>query len=105
MNEKINIDKFIRDRPYSVTRWNHYVFHADMGVTLLVLIITAKLISLTLSADSMRHYSKYTIVIILVIAAVITPTSDVFTLSLVALPMWLLYEVSIIIVNKVMCST
>lgn len=53
-----------------------------------------------LSADFMRSYRKHAIVIILIVAAIITPTSDVFTLSLVALPMWLLYEVSIWIVNK-----
>ena len=53
-----------------------------------------------LSADFMRRYRKQAIVIILVVAAIITPTSDVFTLSLVALPMWLLYEASIWIVNK-----
>ena len=53
-----------------------------------------------LSADFMRRYRKHAIVIILVVAAVITPTSDVFTLSLVALPMWLLYEMSILLVDR-----
>lgn len=53
-----------------------------------------------LSANFMRKYRKHAIVIILVIAAIITPTSDVFTLSLVAMPMWILYEVSIRIVKK-----
>jgi len=53
-----------------------------------------------LSADFMRHYRKHAIVTILVVAAVITPTSDVFTLSLVALPMWILYEISIFIIHK-----
>ncbi|MFR5539401.1 MAG: twin-arginine translocase subunit TatC [Barnesiella sp.] len=53
-----------------------------------------------LSDGFMRRYRKHAIVIILVVAAIITPTSDVFTLSLVALPMWILYEVSILIVNK-----
>ncbi len=53
-----------------------------------------------LSADFMRRYRKHAIVIILVVAAIITPTSDVFTLSLVALPMWLLYEASILIVKR-----
>lgn len=47
----------------------------------------------------MRRYRKHAVVIILVVAAIITPTSDVFTLSLVALPMWILYEVSILIVK------
>ena len=53
-----------------------------------------------LSADFMRRYRKHAVVIILIIAAIITPTSDVFTLSLVALPMWVLYEVSIWIVRS-----
>lgn len=47
----------------------------------------------------MRHYRKHAIVIILAVAAIITPTSDVFTLLLVAFPMWILYEISILIVK------
>lgn len=58
-----------------------------------------------LSADFMRRYRKHAIVIILVVAAIITPTSDVFTLSLVALPMWLLYEASILLVDRVKKQT
>ncbi len=53
-----------------------------------------------LSVDFMRRYRKHAIVAILVVAAIITPTSDVFTLSLVALPMWLLYEISILMVHR-----
>lgn len=53
-----------------------------------------------ISANFMRKYRRHAIVIILIVAAIITPTSDVFTLSLVALPMWLLYEASIFIVKK-----
>jgi len=53
-----------------------------------------------LSADFMRKHRKHAIVVILVVAAIITPTSDVFTLSLVAMPMWILYEISILIVNR-----
>lgn len=58
-----------------------------------------------LSAESMRKYRKHAIVIILAVSAIITPTSDVFTLSLVALPMWILYEVSILIVKQVRTKT
>lgn len=53
-----------------------------------------------LSSMDMRRFRKHSIVVILIISAVITPTSDIFTLSLVALPVWLLYEVSILIVSK-----
>lgn len=52
-----------------------------------------------ISSGFMRRYRKHAFVIILVLAAVVTPTSDVFTLSLVALPMWILYEASILIVR------
>ncbi len=53
-----------------------------------------------ISADFMRGYRRHAVAIILVVAAIITPTSDVFTLLLVSLPMWLLYEVSIWIVKR-----
>ena len=50
--------------------------------------------------DFLRKYRRHAIVVILIAAAVITPTSDVFTMSLVAMPIWLLYEVSILVVPK-----
>lgn len=53
-----------------------------------------------LNAAYMRRYRRHAIVLILIVAAVITPTSDVFTLLVVSLPMWLLYEISIWIVRR-----
>ncbi|MBQ9645454.1 MAG: twin-arginine translocase subunit TatC [Prevotella sp.] len=47
----------------------------------------------------MRYYRRHALVAILVVAAVITPTTDVFTLLIVALPIWLLYEASILVVK------
>ncbi len=47
----------------------------------------------------MTQYRRHAIVVILIIAAIITPTSDAFTLTLVSLPIYLLYELSIIIVK------
>lgn len=52
-----------------------------------------------ISADFMRRCRKHACVAILVVAAVITPTSDIFTLAIVALPMWLLYEASIYLIK------
>lgn len=54
-----------------------------------------------LSASFMCRFRKHAIVVILIISAIITPTSDVFTLLLVSLPVWLLYEISILIVKMV----
>lgn len=48
----------------------------------------------------MRHYRRHAIVLIIIAAAIITPTTDVFTLLMVALPMWLLYELSILVVGR-----
>ena len=47
----------------------------------------------------MAEYRRHAIVAILIVAAIITPTTDVFTLFVVALPIYLLYEVSIVIVR------
>ena len=52
-----------------------------------------------LKAEFMRRYRRHAFVAILVIAAVITPTADIFTLSVVAIPLYLLYEFSIFIVK------
>ena len=52
-----------------------------------------------INASMMRTWRKHAIVAILVVSAIITPTTDAFTLFIVALPIWLLYEVSILIVK------
>lgn len=53
-----------------------------------------------INSGFLRKYRKHAIVIILIVAAVITPTSDIFTLLLVSLPMYLLYEASILLISK-----
>ena len=53
-----------------------------------------------IDAAFMKKYRRHAIVVIMIIAAVITPTTDVFTLTIVTLPIYLLYEVSIMIVRK-----
>ena len=55
-----------------------------------------------LSPLFMMQYRKHAIVLILIVAAIITPTSDILTLMLVSLPMILLYEISIVVVKKTM---
>ena len=46
-----------------------------------------------------RKYRKHAVVVLLVLSAVITPTGDPFTLMIVFLPLYLLYELSIKIVR------
>ncbi len=52
-----------------------------------------------IDAAFMRKYRRHAVIVIVVIAAIITPTTDVFTLTIVTLPIYLLYEVSIGIVK------
>ena len=53
-----------------------------------------------LHRQTMQQYRRHAIVIILIIAAIITPTSDAITLAIVSIPMYLLYEVSILLVPR-----
>jgi sec-independent protein translocase protein TatC len=52
-----------------------------------------------INAAMMQSIRRHAVVAILVVAAIITPTTDAFTLIVVALPIWLLYELSIVIVR------
>ncbi|MDO4525035.1 MAG: twin-arginine translocase subunit TatC [Bacteroidales bacterium] len=54
-----------------------------------------------LTANFMKEYRRHAIVIILIVAAIITPTTDVMTLMLVTLPIYLLYEISIFAVKMI----
>lgn len=54
-----------------------------------------------LKSEYMTRYRRHAIVAILIIAAIITPTGDAFTLMIVSLPIWLLYEMSVLIVKRV----
>ena len=53
-----------------------------------------------INVQMMRAMRRHAVVAILVVAAIITPTTDAFTLFIVALPIWLLYELSILIVKS-----
>lgn len=51
-----------------------------------------------LTADLLRNYRRHAIVILMILAAIITPTADIFTLLVVTLPMYLLFEFGIFVV-------
>lgn len=70
------------------------------------LVFELPLLSWTLSAIGIlrrkffSRYRRHAVVVLLVLAAVITPTGDPFTLMIVFLPLYLLFEVSALIVKK-----
>lgn len=76
-------------------------------IFILGIVFEMPLLAWTLSAigvlhkDFFRRYRRHAVVILLIVAAVITPTSDPFTLAIVFLPLYMLYEFSAIVVKPV----
>ena len=54
-----------------------------------------------ITASFMRQYRRHAIVFILILAAVITPSPDMFTMTIVAIPIYFLFELSIIVASRV----
>ena len=62
-------------------------------------IVLAKLGLIT--AKFLKTYRKYAYIVILVVAAILTPSPDWISQAIVAMPLVLLYEISIILVKKI----
>ncbi len=65
----------------------------------LLIMILAKVGILT--ARFLRKYRRHAIVLILIAAAIITPTTDPFSLGIVTIPLYLLYEAGIRIAARI----
>ena len=73
-----------------------------MGVVFQLPVISFVLAKMgVVNAYMLAKYRKHAFIVILTLAAIITPGQDVLSLTLVSLPLYLLYEVSIFIVGKV----
>ena len=53
-----------------------------------------------LTKDFLRKSRRHAIVVLMILAAIITPSGDPFTLMVVFLPLYLLYELSIRFVRE-----
>ena len=53
-----------------------------------------------LSYNFMKTYRKHAFLIVLVIAAMITPSTDIFTMFVTALPLQLVYELSVFVARR-----
>jgi sec-independent protein translocase protein TatC len=65
----------------------------------LLMILPAKIG--VVSGSFLRKQRKYAIVIILIVAAVITPGPDVISQMTVAVPLYLLFEISIVLTRRI----
>lgn len=54
-----------------------------------------------LTPSFMREYRKHAMIVILIVAAVITPSPDIYSQILVAIPLLMLYEISIFVSAKI----
>lgn len=65
----------------------------------LLVMVLAKIGFLT--AKFMKKYRRHAFVIILIAAAIITPSTDPFSLTIVTIPLYALFEASIIIASRI----
>jgi Sec-independent protein secretion pathway component TatC len=54
-----------------------------------------------ITARFLRKYRRHAFVIIVIAAAIITPSTDPFSLGIVTIPLYLLFEASIIIASRI----
>ena len=66
----------------------------------LLLLVYVKLVSV----QALSKYQKHVILAAFILAALITPTPDIFTQSLLALPIVMLYEVSLVLCKLLLAS-
>ncbi|MDO4948939.1 MAG: twin-arginine translocase subunit TatC [Bacteroidales bacterium] len=83
-----------------------YIGNFTMMVLIMGLVFEMPLLAWVLSClgvvrrSFLTQYRRHAIVVLMVLAAVITPSGDPFTLMLVFIPLYVLYEVSIRVVKK-----
>jgi sec-independent protein translocase protein TatC len=103
-NYKLGLSGLIQTKPTLDDYLDNFVdILITCGLTFQLPIISHVLTTIGIITPSfLRNYRKYSYVAILFIAAIITPSGDMLTQSLVSLPLILLYEVSILISARVM---
>ena len=84
------------DRYFSFVLMMSFAFGVFFEMPLVLLLLGRVGI---VDARMLSHYRRYAIVAIVTAAAIITPTTDAYTLALLAGPLMILYEVSIVLVR------
>jgi sec-independent protein translocase protein TatC len=92
------------DAIITIDRYFSLVFRVLLGISVVFLLPVLSYLLAKMRVISSRFlikYFKYAVVIIFILAAVITPTPDMITQSIFAIPMLLLYLLSILIAKIV----
>lgn len=92
------VTRWTPDSYYSLLTW--LVLGVGAAFEFPLLIVIAVFLGL-LSVATLRRYRRHAIVVILIIAAVVTPTPDPFTQLMFATPLYILFEIAIIVAARV----
>ena len=85
---------------------SNYIGNFSMLIIVMGMVFEMPLLAWLLSCfglitkSFLREYKRHAVVVLLVMAAVITPSGDPFTLMIVFIPLYVLYEASIWVVKK-----
>jgi sec-independent protein translocase protein TatC len=93
-----NVENLINLNSY-ISSVTSMVFSVGVVFELPVIVYVLAKVGL-ITGSFMKKNRKYAIVIILIVAAIITPSTDMFSQLLVSLPLYILYEVSIGIAKR-----
>ncbi|MDD2645668.1 MAG: twin-arginine translocase subunit TatC [Bacteroides sp.] len=102
--------RFLHSYQLSSVIENHFHLNSYMDIFMMLVLCMGLAFELPLvtwllsllgivNKSFLRKYRRHAIVVIAILAAVITPTGDPFTLSVVAIPLYLLYELSIFMIK------
>lgn len=88
------------DQLYGVSEYTAFVVKTAVGFGIgfqfPVLLVFLQLIRL-ITYKQLNSWRRYAVVVVVVLAAIITPGGDLFSLFALAIPMYLLYEVAVLI--------
>ncbi len=97
----------LSDKIIVLPNWSDYMenfIYTTVGIGVLfqmpLLIMLLARIGIV-TAKFLRRYRRHAIVVILIAAAIITPTTDPFSLGIVSIPLYLLYEAGIMIAARI----
>ena len=103
--------RFLTEYQLSAEITNQISLNSYMGTFLMMVFVMGLVFEIPLLAwvmsrlglinqEFLKQYRRHAVVVMLILAAAITPTGDPFTLSIVFIPLYLLYELAIRIVRK-----
>jgi sec-independent protein translocase protein TatC len=90
-----NFEDFFSPRDY-ISLFVKMLLAFGLAAELPLVLIFLQLVGV-MSTATLRRNRRIAVVVVVILAAIITPTGDPFTLSVLAVPMYLFYEVAVLV--------